>query len=112
LREGTYMGAVRERLPNRRAAETFDIEVGGLRFTTTLGFYPSGELGEVFLVNHKAGSQAGVLASDAAVVASIALQYGVPLDVIRRALMRDSRGKPSGPLGAVLDQLAKEEGTQ
>ena len=38
---------------------------------------------EIFLVNHKAGSQAGIMASDAAVVASIALQYGVPPDVNR-----------------------------
>jgi hypothetical protein len=37
------------------------------------------------------------MASDAAVVASIALQYGAPLDVIRRALMRDSRGRATGP---------------
>src|SRR5262245_14097314 len=77
-------GAERERLPNRRPAETFDIEVGGLRFTTTLGFYPNGKLGEVFLVNHKAGSQAGVMASDAAVLGSIALQYGAPLETLRK----------------------------
>src|SRR5258708_31549207 len=51
------------------------------------------------------------MASDAAVVASIALQYSVPLDVIRGALMRDPRGKPSGPLGVVLDRLAVDEGT-
>jgi hypothetical protein len=38
------------------------------------------------------------------------LQYGVPLDVIRHALMRDGRGKPSGPLGVVLDQIAGEDG--
>jgi len=37
------------------------------------------------------------------------LQWGVPLDVIRGALMRDARGRASGPLGVVLDQLAQEE---
>ena len=67
-------------------------------------------MAEIFLVNHRAGSQAGIMASDAAVVASIALQYGVPSDVIRHGLMRDSRGKPSGPHGVVLDGLAAEEG--
>jgi hypothetical protein len=51
---------------------------------------------------------AGILASDSAVLCSIALQYGVPLDVLRNALMRDPRRKPSGPLGAVLDLLAEE----
>jgi ribonucleoside-diphosphate reductase alpha chain len=68
-------------------------------------------IGELFLSNHRVNSMAGIVASDAAVVASIALQYGVPVDVIRNALMRDSRGRPSGPLGVVLDKLAAEEGT-
>jgi len=78
--------AVRERLPDRREAETFVVEAGGLRYRATIGRYLDGRLAEIFLVNHKAGSQAGIMASDAAVVASIALQYGVPLDVIRHAL--------------------------
>jgi hypothetical protein len=38
-------------------------------------------------------------------VASIALQHGVPVDVIRKALMRDSEGRASGPLAAALDKL-------
>lgn len=103
------MRGARERLPNRREAETFELEALGLRYRATVGKYPDGRIGEIFLTNHKAGSAAGVMASDAAVVASIALQYGVPLDVIRHALMRDLSGRPSGPLGIVLDQLAREE---
>jgi hypothetical protein len=95
----------RERLPNRRGAETFDLEVAGLRYTCTIGRYADGRIAEIFLTNHKAGSHAGVMASDAAVVASIALQHGVPLDVIRKALMRDPRGNPSGPLGVALDRI-------
>lgn len=104
--------AARERLPNRRFAETLDLQVGGLRYTATLGFYPSGKLGEIFLTNHKAGSQAGVLASDSAVLCSLLLQHGVPLGVIRRALMRDPQGNASSPLGRVLEQLAAEEAMQ
>src|SRR5467141_813433 len=102
--------AVRERLPNRRAAETFDVEAVGMRYRATIGRFADGRLAEIFLVNHKAGSQAGIMASDAAVVASIALQYGVPVDVICHALMRDSRGKPRGAGGVVMDMLAQEEG--
>jgi hypothetical protein len=49
-------------------------------------------------------------AKDSAVVCSIALQFGVPVEVIRKALLRDSQGGPSGPLGAVLDRLAEEDG--
>ena len=47
-------------------------------------------------------------AKDAAVICSIALQYGVPLDVIRHALLRDSRGVASSPLGVALDLIAGE----
>ncbi len=49
---------------------------------------------------------AGINAQDAAVVCSLALQHGVPLETIRRALMRDSRGNASSPLGAALDLIA------
>ena len=105
--------AERQRLPNRRGCTTFDLEACGLRFRASVGYYEDGRrVGEVFLSNGRVNSTAGIMASDAAVVASIALQYGVPLDVIRRALMRDPQGRAVGPLGVVLDQLAQEEGAR
>jgi hypothetical protein len=101
----------RQRLPNRRRAATFSFEVGGLSYVCTVGRFPDdGRVAEVFLTNHKAGSTAGIMASDAAVVASIALQHGVPLDTIRRALMRDTKGRASGPLGAALDLVTLDGG--
>jgi hypothetical protein len=42
------------------------------------------------------------------VVASIALQYGAPLDIIRRALLRDPQGVAASPLGAALDLCSKQ----
>ena len=97
----------RKRLPNRRVSITFDLEAQGLRFTCTASWFADGSLAEIFLQNHKAGSMAGSNAQDSAVVCSLALQYGVPLEVIRRALMRDAQGRASGPLGAALDRLAE-----
>jgi hypothetical protein len=97
-------------LPNRRASETFDVGAQGLRFTATVSRFADGSIAEIFMANHKAGSMAGINAQDAAVVCSIALQHGVPLEVIRRALMRDSQGRASGPLGAALDYLLTNEG--
>jgi ribonucleoside-diphosphate reductase alpha chain len=102
----------RERLPNRRAAETFELEAGGLRYHATLGRFPDGRLAEIFLTNAKVGSHSDTNARDAAVVASIALQHGVPLEVLRRALMRDERGRSSGPLGVGLDLIAEPEAGQ
>jgi hypothetical protein len=100
--------APRNRLPNRRGAETFAIECGGLRYTATVGRFNDGRVAEIFLTNHKAGSTAGIMASDAAVLCSIALQHGVSLDVLRAALMRDARGVASGPLGVALDRITSD----
>ncbi len=79
-----------------------------MRFTATISRFDDGRVAEVFLTNHRAGSDADASACDAAVVASIALQFGVPLEVIRKALMRDSRGQARTPLGAALDAIAAE----
>jgi hypothetical protein len=100
----------RTRLPDRRGCETFEITAGGLNYRATIGRSDSGQLAEIFISNHKVGSQADTAAKDSAVVCSIALQYGVPLEVIRKALMRDSQGRPSGPLGVALDLLAVGDG--
>jgi hypothetical protein len=99
----------RNRLPNRRAAETFDLEVGGLRYVVSVGKFTDDAPAEIFISNGKAGSDSDTAARDSAVVASIALQYGVPLEVIRHALMRNRDGSACGPLGAALDLLHERE---
>jgi hypothetical protein len=96
----------RRRLANRRASETFSFECNGLRYSCTISRYDDGALAEVFLSNGKAGSHSDGAAKDSAVVCSIALQFGVPIDVIRHALLRDARGVASSPLGVALDMLA------
>ena len=96
----------RERLPNRGGNETFDVESCDLWFTVTASHFGDGRLAEVFIRNHKSDSAAGIMASDAAIAASLALQFGCPVEVLRRALSRDAQGKASSPLGAALDQLA------
>jgi hypothetical protein len=53
---------------------------------------------------------AGINAQDAAVVCSLALQHGVPVETIRKALMRDAKGSASGPLAVALDRLAVWDG--
>jgi hypothetical protein len=102
------MNAERQRLPNRRMSENFEIVANGLQYRVTISRFSNGELAEIFIGNGKAGSDSDTAAKDSAVVCSIALQYGVPLDVIRHALMRDSKDRPNGPLGAGLDVIAAE----
>src|SRR5215469_5799597 len=95
----------RRRLPNRRGSITLDLEALGLTFTVTASRFDNGELGEVFIQNHKTNSAAGILASDCAIAASLALQFGCPAEVLARALSRDSKNNATGPLGIALDDL-------
>jgi hypothetical protein len=97
----------RERLSNRRPALTFDLEVGGLRYTATVGRFHDGRIGEVFLNNRRSNSAADVNARDAAIACSFALQHGADIETIRKALCRDARGIASSPLGAALDRIAE-----
>jgi ribonucleoside-diphosphate reductase alpha chain len=94
---------MRQRLPNRRHALTFDFEHAGLKYTATVGRFPDGRVAEVFIRNHKTNSGADVNARDAAIILSFALQHGADISAIGRALSRDPRGHPSGVMGAVLD---------
>jgi hypothetical protein len=99
----------RERLPNRRSCESFNFEHGGMKYIAGVARFRDGRLGEIFISNHKSGSDTDAAAKDSAVVASIAFQYGVAVEVIRKALLRDSRGNASSPLGAALDIIAEAE---
>jgi hypothetical protein len=95
----------RQRLPNRRLAETFELEVAGLRYTCTVGHFNDGRLAEVFLHTRKHGTAVDVSARDAAVAASLLLQHGCPVDTLRRA---HSDGSASGPLAKALNLLAEK----
>ena len=99
---------MRQRLKDRRACESFDLEVAGQRYTATIGRHADGTIGEIFLQSRKPGSQSDSNARDAAVAASLALQHGCPLETLQRALLRDSHDHPSTPLGAVVDIIAGE----
>jgi hypothetical protein len=102
------MSAARERLPNRRLCETFGFEHGGMKYTASIARYSDDRLAEIFISNHKTGSDTDAAAKDSAVICSIALQHGVPVETIRRALLRDARDNPASSLGTVLDLLARQ----
>jgi hypothetical protein len=97
--------AIRRRLKNRRESVTFNFVCGNFQYVATVSFFDDGRLAEIFLGNGHAGSGTDTAAKDSAVVASIALQHGVSLDVIRHALLRDAHGVASSPLGAALDLI-------
>ena len=101
------MSAIRQQLPNRRLAETFEITVDGLCYVATVGRFADGQIAEIFLNNCRANSAADTNARDSAIVCSIALQFGADIETIRKALCRDSHGRASGPLGTALDAIVE-----
>jgi len=95
----------RRKLPQRRASETFTVRFWNQPFAVTVGFYPDGTVGEVFISGPKSGQDALSIACDAAILLSLGLQHGVPIATIRRAVTRGSLGEPASVLGAIVDAL-------
>jgi hypothetical protein len=101
--------AAREPLPDRRERTLVNfITPDGFRYTAGLGYFEDGRLAEIFLNAEKIGTAIETAARDSAVVASLALQHGVPPETIRHALTRNGDGSASGALGTLLDLLAAE----
>ncbi|MGA8699440.1 MAG: hypothetical protein WB689_37555 [Xanthobacteraceae bacterium] len=98
----------RRRLENRRASETFDLELGGLHYTVTAAYFDDGSLAEIFVSNHKAGNSSDVAARDAGILVSLCLQHGCYVATIARAVSRNGDGAGSGVIGAALDKLMSE----
>lgn len=95
----------REKLPNRRMRTPIQFEHGGHKFTGGAGHYPDGRVGEVFLSGNKPNSPRDIEVKDAAIAASLALQYGCPIEVMRHALLRDDAGNAAGTLGQLFDRF-------
>jgi len=96
---------IRHRLPDRRCGETFEFFYNNLGFTATIGRYRDGRIGEIFLRAHKSGGDLEAVARDAAIIVSLALQYGADLATIRHGLTKNYNGGPATLIGAALDAI-------
>jgi len=96
---------MRRVLPQRRAAETFNMRFWNQLFTVTVSFYPDGTPGEVFIDSCKTGNDIESITRDAAVLLSLALQHRVPPETIRHAITRGASEEPASVLGAVVDSI-------
>jgi ribonucleoside-diphosphate reductase alpha chain len=85
----------RVRLPDERTALTHKFSIGGHEGYITVGLYPNGQPGEMFIAMAKEGSVVSGLMDSFATACSIMLQYGVPVDVLIRKFSH-SRFEPSG----------------
>jgi len=75
----------RERLPDTRQSITHKFNVAGHEGYITVGLYPDGRPGELFITMAKEGSTIGGLMDAFGTAVSMSLQYGVPLeDYVRK----------------------------
>jgi ribonucleoside-diphosphate reductase alpha chain len=71
----------RERLPDTRKSITHKFSVAGHEGYITVGLYPDGRPGELFITMAKEGSTIGGLMDCFGTAVSMSMQYGVPLKV-------------------------------
>jgi ribonucleoside-diphosphate reductase alpha chain len=74
-------GPRRERLPDTRQSVTHKFNISGHEGYITVGLYPDGRVGELFITMAKEGSTIGGLMDCFGTSISMSLQYGVPLRV-------------------------------
>lgn len=96
----------RRRLPDERRAITHHFSVGGQEGYVTVGLYEDGQPGEVFIKMAKEGSTVSGLMDSFATAVSLALQYGVPLQVLCNKFSH-TRFEPSGWSGNARIGFAK-----
>jgi hypothetical protein len=113
----------RDRLPNRREADTLEIvhitqQGDEQHFSITTGRAPDGHIGEVFIdVPYQQRKFAtALLGKDVGTIISIALQHGATIDELRAATGRSEINRmgtmtvmPHSLIGTVLDALALSE---
>jgi ribonucleoside-diphosphate reductase alpha chain len=90
--------ALRHRLPAERMSITHKFGIGGHEGYLTVGLYPNGAPGEIFIRMAKEGSTISGLMDSFATAISLSLQHGVPLKVLVEKFAH-TRFEPSGWTG-------------
>jgi ribonucleoside-diphosphate reductase alpha chain len=87
--------AVRRKLPDERESITHKFSIGGHEGYITVGKYEDGTAGEIFITMAKEGSTISGLMDSFATMTSLALQHGVPLQLLVDKFTH-TRFEPSG----------------
>ena len=85
----------RRRLPATRPSLTHKFTVNGHEGYIIVGFYEDGRPGEVFIKMAKKGSTVRGLTDSIGILTSLALQHGVPLELLA-AKFENTRFEPLG----------------
>ena len=90
--------ALRHRLPSERASVTHKFRIADHEGYVTVGLYPNGQPGEIFIRMAKEGSTISGLMDSFATAISMCLQHGVPLKLLVEKFAH-TRFEPSGWTG-------------
>lgn len=85
----------REHLPDERRSITHKFSVADQEGYITVGLYDDGRPGEIFVKINKEGSTVSGLMDAVALLTSVTLQYGVPIEDLARKL-KNTRFEPYG----------------
>lgn len=99
---------MRNKLANRRGAVTHAFKHDGMNYVGTFSTFDDGRPAEIFMNSEKLDTTADTNARDAAIAASLALQFGCPVETLRHALTRKPDGSALGPLGWFLDLIGEQ----
>lgn len=106
----------REILPSRRRCISQKVKVDKQTVHYSVGLYPDGRPGELFIEVAKAGAALRTWAGEAAMMLSVAIQHGTPLDVALN-LFIGSRSDPHGKVtghpcilkcSSIMDLIARD----
>src|SRR5215471_12110943 len=101
---------IRTRLPMRRPHDSFRCQIEGIEYAIGIGRAgEGGPVAEIWLDASKVGSSIAALANDAAIMGSLLLQHGCPIETIRHALTRNNDGAFASAIGKVFDEIVKME---
>jgi ribonucleoside-diphosphate reductase alpha chain len=85
----------RQHLPDERRSITHKFQVADQEGYLTVGLYDDGRPGEIFVKINKEGSTVSGLMDAVALLTSVTLQYGVPIEELSRKL-KNTRFEPYG----------------
>lgn len=96
----------RRRLPNRRPSANVDLTHAGIEFVVTIGYDRMARPAEIFCRARRPDSHADLIADDASVLLSLALQHGIAPGDLGHSIGR-TNGEPASIVGALVDLLAE-----
>jgi hypothetical protein len=101
---------MREALPNRRQTQTFKFEFAGIKHHCSVSHYADGRPAEIFIDAGKVNTGVQNIMRDGAILISLALQHGCPVETLRHAMTRTDTEDPASALGKLLDLVGQRHG--